>query len=193
MTFPVVDTTYYITRLRGGGGVVVLFINQEESSTLIRMHLGPGGGAQTSQSGYCPPKYRGREEQSSISLWRSRCRCTQKNNWETNEEAGFPLLQPCARVCARAQIKYKTPKDAGARTVMICYISCFCLFFLQGPHPPGEYTHMCTSFFFFTENGSFPDTRQKFRLGCSRLLQHQLTCLLQLPNLVCRPSNNKFW
>lgn len=32
---------------------------------------------------------------------------------------------------------------------MICYISCFCLFFLQGPHPPGEYTHMCTSFFFF--------------------------------------------
>lgn len=43
MTFPVVDTTYYITRLRGGGGgVVVLFINQEESSTVIRMHLGPG-------------------------------------------------------------------------------------------------------------------------------------------------------
>lgn len=148
MTFPVVDTTYYITRLRGGGGgVVVLFINQEESSTVIRMHLGPGEHRRLKVG--IVPQSTGAEKSKVLSLFGDRDADVHKRITEKQmKKLAFPLLQPCARVCARAQIKYKTPKDAGARTVMICYISCFCLFFLQGPHPPGEYTHMCTSFFF---------------------------------------------
>lgn len=109
MTFPVVDTTYYITRLRGGGGVVVLFINQEESSTVIRMHLGPGEHRRLKVG--IVPQSTGAEKSKVLSLFGDRDADVHKRITEKQmKKLAFPLLQPCARVCARAQIKYKRQK-----------------------------------------------------------------------------------